>query len=76
MRTHSKNETSNGASAKLDVLDFLFVYLYSSTLKQIIKGILRNAPKHRPTIDNLLRHQYLEPYLLLCHSASSVFLSV
>ncbi|TMW89669.1 hypothetical protein EJD97_016830 [Solanum chilense] len=50
--------------------------IYSSTLKQIIKSMLRKNPEHRPTAAELLRHQHLQPYLLLCHNPSSVFLPV
>ncbi|CAN4118591.1 unnamed protein product [Withania somnifera] len=50
--------------------------IYSSTLKQIIKSMLRRTPEHRPTAAELLRHQHLQPYLLLCHNPSSVFLPV
>ncbi|XP_047259952.1 serine/threonine-protein kinase Nek6-like, partial [Capsicum annuum] len=47
-----------------------------STLKQIIKSMLRKTPEHRPTAAELLRHQHLQPYLLLCHNPSSAFLPV
>ncbi|KAI7733833.1 hypothetical protein M8C21_011704 [Ambrosia artemisiifolia] len=50
--------------------------VYSSTLKQIIKTMLRKSPEHRPTAADLLRHPHLQPYLLKCHSPSSVFLPV
>ncbi|KAK6778920.1 hypothetical protein RDI58_025638 [Solanum bulbocastanum] len=50
--------------------------IYSSTLKQIIKSMLRKNPEHRPTAAELLRHQHLQPYLLSCHNPSSVFLPV
>ncbi|KAK9057702.1 hypothetical protein SSX86_022538 [Deinandra increscens subsp. villosa] len=50
--------------------------VYSSTLKQIIKTMLRKSPEHRPTAAELLRHQHLQPYLLKCHNPSSVFLPV
>ncbi|KAJ8534176.1 hypothetical protein K7X08_007500 [Anisodus acutangulus] len=50
--------------------------IYSSTLKQIIKSMLRKTAEHRPTAAELLRHQHLQPYLLLCHNPSSVFLPV
>ncbi|XP_047258587.1 serine/threonine-protein kinase Nek6-like [Capsicum annuum] len=50
--------------------------IYSSTLKQIIKIMLRKTPEHRPTAAELLRHQHLQPYLLLCHNPSSAFLPV
>ncbi|XP_062117630.1 serine/threonine-protein kinase Nek6 [Humulus lupulus] len=50
--------------------------VYSSTLKQIIKSMLRKSPEHRPTAAELLRHPHLQPYLLQCRNASSVFLPV
>ncbi|XP_047261582.1 serine/threonine-protein kinase Nek6-like, partial [Capsicum annuum] len=56
--------------------------IYSSTVgfnscgKQIIKSMLRKTPEHRPTDAELLRHQHLQPYLLLCHNPSSAFLPV
>nr|XP_043609888.1 serine/threonine-protein kinase Nek6-like [Erigeron canadensis]XP_043609889.1 serine/threonine-protein kinase Nek6-like [Erigeron canadensis] len=50
--------------------------VYSSTLKQIIKTMLRKSPEHRPTAAELLRHSHLQPYLLKCHNPSTVFLPV
>lgn len=50
--------------------------VYSSTLKQIIKTMLRKSPEHRPTAAELLRHPHLQPYLLKCHNPSTVFLPV
>ncbi|KAL1554622.1 non-specific serine/threonine protein kinase [Salvia divinorum] len=50
--------------------------IYSSTLKQIIKSMLRKSPEHRPTAAELLRHPHLEPFLLRCHNPSTVFLPV
>lgn len=50
--------------------------VYSSTLKQIIKSMLRKSPEHRPTAAELLRHPHLQPYLLQCRNASSVFLPI
>ncbi|KAL8215312.1 hypothetical protein R6Q57_004761 [Mikania cordata] len=50
--------------------------VYSSTLKQIIKTMLRKRPEHRPTAADLLRHPHLQPYLLKCQNLSSVFLPV
>ncbi|CAA0829893.1 NIMA-related kinase 5 [Striga hermonthica] len=50
--------------------------VYSSTLKQIIKSMLRKSPEHRPTAAELLRHPHLQPFLLKCHNPSAVFLPV
>lgn len=50
--------------------------VYSSSLKQIIKSMLRKNPEHRPTAAELLRHPHLQPYLLRCRNASSVFLPI
>ncbi|XP_059646326.1 serine/threonine-protein kinase Nek6-like [Cornus florida] len=50
--------------------------VYSSTLKQIIKSMLRKSPEHRPTAAELLRHPHIQPHLLRCRNPSSVFLPV
>ncbi|KAL1351316.1 hypothetical protein HN51_015232 [Arachis hypogaea] len=50
--------------------------IYSSTLKQLIKSMLRKNPEHRPTAAELLRHPLLQPYVLRCQNASSNFLPV
>ncbi|KAK7244653.1 hypothetical protein RIF29_39478 [Crotalaria pallida] len=50
--------------------------VYSSSLKQIIKSMLRKNPEHRPTAAELLRHPHLQPYVLRCHNASSNVLPV
>ncbi|CAL0310049.1 unnamed protein product [Lupinus luteus] len=54
----------------------LLPIVYSSTLKQIIKSMLRKNPEHRPTAAELLRHPHLQPYVLRCHNASSNVLPV
>ncbi|TYI44380.1 hypothetical protein ES332_A01G232000v1 [Gossypium tomentosum] len=50
--------------------------LYSSTLKQIIKSMLRKNPEHRPTAAELLRHPHLQPHVLRCRNPSTVYLPV
>ena len=50
--------------------------LYPSTLKQIIKTMLRKNPKHRPTAAELLRHPHSQPHLLRCKNPSSVYLPI
>ncbi|XP_047259420.1 serine/threonine-protein kinase Nek6-like [Capsicum annuum] len=52
--------------------------IYSSTLKQIIKSMLRKTAEHsfKANAAELLRHQHLQPYLPLCHNPSSTFLPV
>ncbi|KAI4382048.1 hypothetical protein MLD38_008057 [Melastoma candidum] len=50
--------------------------VYSSSLKQIIKSMLRKSPEHRPTAAELLRHPHLQPFLLHCKSHSPVFLPI
>ncbi|KAF8043869.1 hypothetical protein BT93_A1996 [Corymbia citriodora subsp. variegata] len=49
---------------------------YSSSLKQIIKSMLRKNPEHRPTAAELLRHPHLQQYLLRCNNAAPVFLPI
>ncbi|KAE8690002.1 Serine/threonine-protein kinase Nek6 [Hibiscus syriacus] len=50
--------------------------LYSSTLKQIIKSMLRKNPEHRPTAAELLRHPHLQPHILRCRIPSPVYLPI
>ncbi|XP_022151631.1 serine/threonine-protein kinase Nek6 [Momordica charantia] len=50
--------------------------VYSSTLKQIIKSMLRKNPEHRPTAAELLRHPHLQPYVLQCRNASANILPI
>ncbi|KAE8734399.1 Serine/threonine-protein kinase Nek6 [Hibiscus syriacus] len=50
--------------------------LYSSTMKQIIKSMLRKNPEYRPTAAELLRHPHLQPHVLRCRNPSTVYLPV
>ncbi|KAJ4972240.1 hypothetical protein NE237_005339 [Protea cynaroides] len=44
---------------------------YSSTLKSLLKSMLRKNPEHRPSASEILRHPYLQPYVSQCRISSN-----
>ncbi|CAM6027500.1 unnamed protein product [Sphagnum balticum] len=44
---------------------------YSTSLKSLVRSMLRKNPEHRPTAAELLKHPYLEPFVTQCQMQSS-----
>lgn len=40
--------------------------IYSSSLKSMIRSMLRKNPEHRPTAAELIRHPHMQPYIMQC----------
>lgn len=40
--------------------------IYSSSLKSMIRSMLRKNPEHRPTAAELIRHPHMQPYIMEC----------
>uniref|UniRef100_A0A0D9ZZT7 non-specific serine/threonine protein kinase n=1 Tax=Oryza glumipatula TaxID=40148 RepID=A0A0D9ZZT7_9ORYZ len=43
---------------------------YSSSMKTLIKSMLRKSPEHRPTASEILKNPYLQPYVNQCRPLS------
>uniref|UniRef100_A0A0D9WH12 non-specific serine/threonine protein kinase n=2 Tax=Leersia perrieri TaxID=77586 RepID=A0A0D9WH12_9ORYZ len=43
---------------------------YSSSMKTLIKSMLRKSPEHRPTASEILKNPYLQPYVNQCRTHS------
>ncbi|KAG6511060.1 hypothetical protein ZIOFF_029109 [Zingiber officinale] len=50
--------------------------IYSSSLKRLIKCMLRKSPEHRPIASELLRDPYLQKYLAASFNPSPLYLPI